>query len=76
MRVIQKFFIASLFMWAAPIAILYGFNHNLLPGMILQCLSFFIGLFINFFFKWLLVYVVICVLDNFTLLNLLVEGSM
>ncbi|XP_061353760.1 uncharacterized protein LOC133298483 [Gastrolobium bilobum] len=32
MRVIQKFFIASLLMWAAPIAILYGFNHNLLPG--------------------------------------------
>ncbi|KAF7808601.1 VMA21-like domain containing protein isoform X1 [Senna tora] len=30
--VIQKFFIASLLMWAAPLAILYGFNHNLLPG--------------------------------------------
>ncbi|WJX70801.1 hypothetical protein P8452_54869 [Trifolium repens] len=32
MRVVQKFFIASLFMWAVPIAILYAFNHNLLPG--------------------------------------------
>lgn len=39
MRVIQKFFIASLLMWIAPIAILYGFNHNLLPGKILKCLS-------------------------------------
>ncbi|KAJ1379106.1 Vacuolar ATPase assembly integral membrane protein Vma21 [Sesbania bispinosa] len=32
MRVIQKFFIASMFMWAVPMAILYAFNHNLLPG--------------------------------------------
>ncbi|XP_057447479.1 uncharacterized protein LOC130739243 [Lotus japonicus] len=32
MRVIQKFFIASMFMWAVPIAILHAFNHNLLPG--------------------------------------------
>ncbi|XP_035544010.1 uncharacterized protein LOC109012689 [Juglans regia] len=30
--VIRKFFIASMFMWVAPVAILYGFNHNLLPG--------------------------------------------
>ncbi|CAL5346653.1 unnamed protein product [Camellia sinensis] len=30
--VIKKFFIASMFMWVAPIAILYGFNHNLFPG--------------------------------------------
>ncbi|KAG5522615.1 hypothetical protein RHGRI_034686 [Rhododendron griersonianum] len=30
--VIKKFFIASMFMWAAPVAILYGFNHNILPG--------------------------------------------
>ncbi|KAK9270382.1 hypothetical protein L1049_025961 [Liquidambar formosana] len=30
--VIQKFFIASMFMWITPIAILYGFNHNLFPG--------------------------------------------
>ncbi|PPD85654.1 hypothetical protein GOBAR_DD17424 [Gossypium barbadense] len=29
--VIKKFFIASMFMWIAPLAILYGFNHNLLP---------------------------------------------
>ncbi|XP_057978079.1 uncharacterized protein LOC131164697 isoform X2 [Malania oleifera] len=30
--VIKKFFIASLFMWVAPVSILYGFNHNLFPG--------------------------------------------
>ncbi|KAJ4970522.1 hypothetical protein NE237_003621 [Protea cynaroides] len=30
--VINKFFIASLFMWVAPITILYGFNHQLIPG--------------------------------------------
>ncbi|GKU85668.1 hypothetical protein SLEP1_g303 [Rubroshorea leprosula] len=30
--VIKKFFLASMFMWVAPIAILYGFNHNLIPG--------------------------------------------
>jgi hypothetical protein len=40
MRVVQKFFIASLFMWAVPIAILYAFNHNLLPGKILKYLCF------------------------------------
>uniref|UniRef100_A0A5B7BQN3 Vacuolar ATPase assembly integral membrane protein VMA21 homolog n=1 Tax=Davidia involucrata TaxID=16924 RepID=A0A5B7BQN3_DAVIN len=31
--VIKKFFIASMFMWITPIAILYGFNNNLLPGL-------------------------------------------
>ncbi|KAH7557378.1 hypothetical protein ACOSP7_027091 [Xanthoceras sorbifolium] len=30
--VITKFFIASMFMWIAPLAILFGFNHKLLPG--------------------------------------------
>ncbi|XP_043692096.1 uncharacterized protein LOC122642629 [Telopea speciosissima] len=30
--VIKKFFVASLFMWVAPITILYGFNHQLFPG--------------------------------------------
>jgi len=30
--VIKKFFVASMFMWVAPVAILYGFNRNLLPG--------------------------------------------
>ncbi|KAL6981287.1 hypothetical protein U1Q18_022917 [Sarracenia purpurea var. burkii] len=30
--VLKKFFIASMFMWVTPIAILYGFNHNLFPG--------------------------------------------
>ncbi|GER30770.1 vacuolar ATPase assembly integral membrane protein [Striga asiatica] len=32
MGVVSKFFIASVLMWAAPIAIIYGFNHNLFPG--------------------------------------------
>ncbi|KAK4754607.1 hypothetical protein SAY87_002711 [Trapa incisa] len=31
--VVSKFFIASLFMWMAPVAILYGFNNNLFPGL-------------------------------------------
>ncbi|KAF2299495.1 hypothetical protein GH714_032248 [Hevea brasiliensis] len=30
--VIKKFFIASMFMWMAPI-IMYGFNHDLIPGV-------------------------------------------
>ncbi|XAR53554.1 hypothetical protein NMG60_11022159 [Bertholletia excelsa] len=30
--VIRKFFVASMFMWIAPIAILYCFNHDLFPG--------------------------------------------
>ncbi|KAK3002686.1 hypothetical protein RJ639_019975 [Escallonia herrerae] len=30
--VIKMFFAASMFMWIAPISILYGFNHNLFPG--------------------------------------------
>ncbi|KAL6184981.1 hypothetical protein ACLB2K_041116 [Fragaria x ananassa] len=29
--VITKFFTASLFMWIAPVAILYGYNNNLIP---------------------------------------------
>ncbi|CAL5186129.1 unnamed protein product [Lathyrus oleraceus] len=33
MGVVQKFFIASLFMWSVPLAILYAFNHNLFPGI-------------------------------------------
>ncbi|CAH2059893.1 unnamed protein product [Thlaspi arvense] len=31
--VMQKFLVASMFMWILPIAILYGFNNDLLPGM-------------------------------------------
>ncbi|KAL5578292.1 hypothetical protein UlMin_019991 [Ulmus minor] len=31
--VVRKFFIASMFMWMAPVAILYGFNHNWFPGL-------------------------------------------
>ncbi|KAL3634717.1 hypothetical protein CASFOL_021771 [Castilleja foliolosa] len=31
MEVVSKFFIASMLMWLAPIAIIYGFNHNLFP---------------------------------------------
>lgn len=30
--VMQKFVTASLFMWITPVAILYAFNNNLLPG--------------------------------------------
>ncbi|XP_073145387.1 uncharacterized protein [Henckelia pumila] len=30
--VVNKFFITSMLMWAAPVAILYGYNHKLLPG--------------------------------------------
>jgi len=31
--VIQKFFLASMIMWMAPMAILYGFNYQIFPGM-------------------------------------------
>ncbi|KAJ8466115.1 hypothetical protein OPV22_028667 [Ensete ventricosum] len=31
-RVIKKFFIASMVMWIAPVAILYGFNNHIFPG--------------------------------------------
>ncbi|KAG9459154.1 hypothetical protein H6P81_003662 [Aristolochia fimbriata] len=30
--VIQKFFFVSAFMWIAPLAVMYGFNHQLIPG--------------------------------------------
>ncbi|MBA0813205.1 hypothetical protein Gohar_027077 [Gossypium harknessii] len=30
---VKKFFIASMLMWMAPLAVHYGFNHNLLPGL-------------------------------------------
>ncbi|KAH9625581.1 hypothetical protein KSS87_001451 [Heliosperma pusillum] len=33
MEVVKKFFITSMFMWILPIAILYGFQHDLLPGL-------------------------------------------
>ncbi|XP_047962420.1 uncharacterized protein LOC125207216 [Salvia hispanica] len=32
MGVVNKFVIASMCMFAAPLAILYGFKHNFLPG--------------------------------------------
>ncbi|WOL09869.1 hypothetical protein Cni_G18622 [Canna indica] len=31
-NVIKKFFIASMVMWIAPVAVLYGFNNHLFPG--------------------------------------------
>ncbi|KAJ0081606.1 hypothetical protein Patl1_12141 [Pistacia atlantica] len=34
-EVVKKFFIASMFMWISPLAILFGFSHNLLPVKIL-----------------------------------------
>ncbi|CAN8315582.1 unnamed protein product [Cochlearia groenlandica] len=30
--VMQKFLVASMFMWILPISILYGYNNDLLPG--------------------------------------------
>lgn len=49
--VVNKFFITSLIMWAAPIAILYAFNHNLIPGELLLVLFLFKKRkpFLNFF---------------------------
>ncbi|KMS99985.1 hypothetical protein BVRB_1g018240 [Beta vulgaris subsp. vulgaris] len=32
-EVVKKFFIASVFMWVFPIAIIYGFQHNVFPGL-------------------------------------------
>ncbi|KAF2610828.1 hypothetical protein F2Q70_00008224 [Brassica cretica] len=34
--VMQKFLVASMFMWMLPIAILYGFNNDLLPAWSLE----------------------------------------
>ncbi|KAI3776526.1 hypothetical protein L1987_46312 [Smallanthus sonchifolius] len=31
-KVIEKFFVASMLMWAVPVAILFAFNRNLFPG--------------------------------------------
>ncbi|XP_077230838.1 uncharacterized protein LOC143863921 [Tasmannia lanceolata] len=31
--VIRKFFFASMLMWIAPLVILYGFNHHMVPGL-------------------------------------------
>ncbi|XP_010522220.1 PREDICTED: uncharacterized protein LOC104800917 [Tarenaya hassleriana] len=31
--VLQKFLIASIFMWVLPVGILYGFNNDLFPGV-------------------------------------------
>ncbi|KAI3725537.1 hypothetical protein L1987_65327 [Smallanthus sonchifolius] len=31
-KVIEKFFVASMLMWAIPVAILFAFNRNLFPG--------------------------------------------
>ncbi|KAF5181429.1 Vacuolar atpase assembly integral membrane protein vma21-like domain-containing protein [Thalictrum thalictroides] len=33
-EVIRKFFVASMFMWILPTALLFGFNHNIFPGSI------------------------------------------
>lgn len=32
-EVVNKFFIASVLMWVFPIAIIYGFQNNLFPGL-------------------------------------------
>ncbi|XP_010542766.1 PREDICTED: uncharacterized protein LOC104815870 [Tarenaya hassleriana] len=31
--VLQKFLVASMFMWILPIGVLYGFNNDLFPGV-------------------------------------------
>ncbi|MFS8020274.1 putative vacuolar ATPase assembly integral membrane protein Vma21 [Helianthus anomalus] len=35
-KVIEKFFIASMLMWAVPVAILIAFNKNLFPGRLIM----------------------------------------
>ncbi|KAI3423147.1 uncharacterized protein J3R85_011271 [Psidium guajava] len=30
--VMEKFLLASMLMWIIPVAVLYGFNHNVFPG--------------------------------------------
>ncbi|XP_030538902.1 uncharacterized protein LOC115747018 [Rhodamnia argentea] len=30
--VVEKFLLASMLMWIIPVAVLYGFNHNVFPG--------------------------------------------
>lgn len=45
--VIKKFFIASMFMWIAPIAILFGFSNNWLPGTIVELNVLFDGFAID-----------------------------
>ncbi|KAL8158547.1 hypothetical protein V2J09_000084 [Rumex salicifolius] len=32
-RIVRKFFVASMFMWILPLAVLYGFQNTLLPGL-------------------------------------------
>lgn len=32
-EVVKKFFVASVFMWVLPIAIIYGFQNNVFPGL-------------------------------------------
>ncbi|KAL2892517.1 Vacuolar ATPase assembly integral membrane protein vma21 [Bienertia sinuspersici] len=32
-EVVKKFFITSVFMWVLPIAVIYGFQNNLFPGV-------------------------------------------
>ncbi|KAL9228836.1 hypothetical protein vseg_004373 [Gypsophila vaccaria] len=33
MQVVKRFFVTSMFMWMLPVAILYGFQHDLFPGL-------------------------------------------
>ncbi|XP_057532636.1 uncharacterized protein LOC130810549 [Amaranthus tricolor] len=32
-EVVKKFFVASIFMWILPVAIVYGFQNNMFPGI-------------------------------------------
>ncbi|KAJ0081603.1 hypothetical protein Patl1_12142 [Pistacia atlantica] len=56
-EVVTKFFIASMFMSIAPLAILFGFNHNLLPGKII--LSNYLLLYYVFYFYFFRIILVI-----------------
>ncbi|KAK4858544.1 hypothetical protein QYF36_018202 [Acer negundo] len=42
--VVNKFFVASMFMWVVPLVILYGFNNNLLPGTSPNTMTLFSGI--------------------------------
>lgn len=50
--VIKKFFTVSMLMWIAPIAILFRFNQNWLPGKIVVYLKNSILLFCTDICKW------------------------
>jgi VMA21-like domain len=46
--VIEKFFITSMAMWIAPIAILYGFYYGYIPGNLHSPVTYSSLCFLNF----------------------------